>query len=262
MNLKVLYKRKFNQLSQEEKVQYSASKLGDIASIEVIAKNIISILPKNSSFDTLTSVPHQHVGFLKNPAEEEGLFISNSLKTLYIYMQRSLKKDQKQYFYYNEADRLKLNMQTIKASRSDFKDKNVLLIDDLSASGSILKASANKLIEAEVSNITVCVDILMDPKDYKEERALDVTLLTEHLNKKSDILLKIIAGIKSENTVITKRLLELLFASNLTNKDYLLLTSSLSVETAQTVLITAKEYFKTTKSTLSIDIDQLISTLL
>ena len=181
----IVYCRKFKDLNSDEKLEYSMAKLGYLNSMLSITKNLYNkISSLNYDFDAVTSVPHQHIGFLNNPAEIIGKNIAFQTQKRYLYMNRTLRKGQNQYFYYTPKERIQLNQETIGANVRTFRNLNILLIDDLSASGSVIKISHNKLTEAGAKSVYPIVDIKINPHEYQMERVLDLEIINSHRNGK------------------------------------------------------------------------------
>jgi predicted amidophosphoribosyltransferase len=153
------YNRLFSDLTPSDKLDYSAAKLGYLPSIKRVSRNIYASIKRLPAAPIVASVPHQHRGFLGNPAEEIGRNIAEWLGVPQAFLERDLAPGQSQYFYYTAGDRLAINQRTIWADPVAFSGKDVILVDDLRATGAVLDVSTEKLIDAGATTVDRFVDL-------------------------------------------------------------------------------------------------------
>ncbi len=192
---KFIYLWDYSELTPYQKHIYSSAKLGNVHALKQLASftnqdiNFISILKEYISI-VITCAPYvgtEPVNMISIVAGE--LSKTNSIPFIKLCKRKRINSIP--YYHLTPQERKLLSSEEIYIEES-FKDKNVLLLDDLICTGSIMDACVDKLERQHAKSITVYLIVNMMGRDQAREYELDryclntdkIRFLSETLNDK------------------------------------------------------------------------------
>jgi len=139
---------------------HKKAKLGDTKSISIIAKKISNILIKQKLINKNTIITpvaaHQKNSFPKMLSQEVSQNTGIQFKTLLIQKYWPSKK---MYLLLNKKEKETIIKNTVSCSVKNLKEKEIILIDDCTTTGTVLKTSCEILLKNGAKKVTCIVNI-------------------------------------------------------------------------------------------------------